>query len=862
MFGFFKKKKKEDSVLVLLIKKINSECNYVYGPNDIKDVEDFEALKKRSPVEIKLLVIDLLQHYIEVSKERAKLRKGDNYNSELYFNYAPRIVEALVSGLLRRKLDYNEKEWMDLFEQIGAVNKALKKLHSFNLGSLPINYAIKQIEYYQKVNPISSQLKDFVKNYVLKWSDFDSDQADRYYGSNLTKAAKKLTILINEGVENMAYKLQSNDIGFEVNAVINELKDKQSAYNQIFHLASSVTASKPGVKFIKEFNKHLDELGLENYKRVVHQLLQIPLGLKFESVSRTYDYPNGSHEYTETIFLSTKSQQLIKGLVWTCNRYSDKETISVLIRLAEKCYTKIPGKGPAAASVGNACVYILGNMKGKDGLGALSRLRLKVKQNNVKKSIDKLLLVGAEKYNISVEELKEMAVPHYGIVSGAKRVSFGDYNLDIKLKGTKFIQQWIKPDGALMKSVPAVVKSSTSFKNKLKDVRKELKDIQKVFSAQKQRIDNQLILDRQWDYPSFKKYYLDHGIVSPIAIKLIWTISLDDKTANVIYLNERWESVGGEVVDWIDDDSTVKLWHPVTADETTIVNWRKKIEKLEWSQPIKQAFREIYILTDAELNTKSYSNRMAAHLLKQHQFNSLATIRDWKYSLLGAYDNGIDSQLCSKFLPEHGITAEFWIDEMNQDDAYNDAGIWLYIATDQVKFKDQSNSTIDLIDVPKIVFTEIMRDVDMFVGVCSVGNDPQWIDNNGARQTNRDYWHSYSFGDLSEIAKTRKDVLQGLLPRLKKIRDKSHIEGKFLIVKGSVRTYKIHIGSGNILMEPNDQYLCIVPSRSSENSTSSLFIPFEGDRGLSIVLSKAFLLAEDNKIEDPTILSQINRGES
>ena len=60
-----------------------------------------------------------------------------------------------------------------------------------------------------------------------------------------------------------------------------------------------------------------------------------------------------------------------------------------------------------------------------------------------------------------------------------------------------------------------------------------------------------------------------------------------------------------------------------------------------------------------------------------------------------------------------------------------------------------------------------------------------------------------------------------------------------------------------ILMEPNDQYLCIVPGRGDE--TGDLFLPFEGDRMLAIILSKAFLLADDTKIEDPAIISQIKR---
>lgn len=34
-------------------------------------------------------------------------------------------------------------------------------------------------------------------------------------------------------------------------------------------------------------------------------------------------------------------------------------------------------------------------------------------------------------------------------------------------------------------------------------------------------------------------------------------------------------------------------------------------------------------------------------------------------------------------------------------------------------------------------------------------------------------------------------------------------------------------------------------------------MPFEGDNGLSIILSKAMLLADDDKITDRTITSQI-----
>ena len=123
----------------------------------------------------------------------------------------------------------------------------------------------------------------------------------------------------------------------------------------------------------------------------------------------------------------------------------------------------------------------------------------------------------------------------------------------------------------------------------------------------------------------------------------------------------------------------------------------------------------------------------------------------------------------------------------------------------------------------------------------------------------RDYWTSYSFGELGETARTRRAILERLVPRLK-IASQCTLTERFLVVRGKLRTYKIHLGSGNILMEPNDQYLCIVPSRDSAAvGGDRVFLPFEGDNTLSIVLSKAFLLAADESIKDATIVRQIKR---
>jgi len=52
------------------------------------------------------------------------------------------------------------------------------------------------------------------------------------------------------------------------------------------------------------------------------------------------------------------------------------------------------------------------------------------------------------------------------------------------------------------------------------------------------------------------------------------------------------------------------------------------------------------------------------------------------------------------------------------------------------------------------------------------------------------------------------------------------------------------------------EYLCIVPGGGGQRS-SRVMLPFDGDQVLSVILSKAVLLAADDKITDETILRQL-----
>src|SRR5262249_10834338 len=250
----------------------------------------------------------------------------------------------------------------------------------------------------------------------------------------------------------------------------------------------------------------------------------------------------------------------------------------------------------------------------------------------------------------------------------------------------------------------------------------------------------------------------------------------------------------------------VSLWHPLSATVDLVQAWRNWLETHAVRQPFKQAHREIYVLTQAERRTGTYSNRFAAHIIRQHQFQALCQGRGWRYKLQGNWDSANTPTL---ELPHWELRVEFWVEAIPDEGG----AVFAHLATDQVRFYRLAESEpMPLADVPPLAFSEAMRDVDLFVGVASVGNDPNWADG-GPDGRYRDYWQSYSFGELSATAQTRRALLERLIPRLK-IADRCTLAERFLVVRGQVRTYKIHLGSGNILMSPNDQYLCIVPKQA------------------------------------------------
>lgn len=568
----------------------------------------------------------------------------------------------------------------------------------------------------------------------------------------------------------------------------------------------------------------------------------------------------------------------LRGLIWMAAHWPHDDLAPLLTDLAQKkCFRTMPQVGIRSEKLGNAILWYLSNLPDGAGVPHLARLLARIRYPKVKKKINQALNEAASTAGMTRGALDELSLPDHGLdKDGHGEFPIGDGAALVSIIGTaKTELTWRIPEGKVTKSVPAALKAFTA---EIKDIKKIVKEIEADLSDQRARLQRLYLENRRWTAENWIKRYADHPLVSQIARRLIWNVHHREARTAGLWRDGGFQDIAGNPVDLT--GAEISLWHPLGCPVEETLAWRGQLATLAIVQPFKQAHREIYVITDAERETATYSNRFAGHILKQHQMVALAQTIGWKVAHRMSADVAND-QPTHLTIPAHGIIAEYWTEGAGDPGLdIADSGTYLYISTDQVRFyavnPDGSargttydlprGEILELENVPAMVFSEVMRQVDLFVGVASVGNDPLWGDagaqathpNQWRYNTTRTYWRDRSFGDLDQMASTRLELLQQLLPSLF-IADRCRIDGQFLRVQGNKRAYKIHLGSSNILMEPNDEYLCIVADQAKpgDKAAAKVHLPFEGDRVLSLILSKAFMLAADDKIKEAGILRQI-----
>ncbi|MEC1177794.1 DUF4132 domain-containing protein [Metasolibacillus meyeri] len=358
----------------------------------------------------------------------------------------------------------------------------------------------------------------------------------------------------------------------------------------------------------------------------------------------------------------------------------------------------------------------------------------------------------------------------------------------------------VKKADKQLKSVPARLKKNKIIQE-MTDVRKQLREQQ---SRSRRAFEE--AMEKGTTFTSGEiKGLLEHPVLAPMLAKL-YIVS---------------DSIIGLIKDLeLADDAEARIAHPY--DLYASKKWaaiQHEVFANEIIQPFKQIFRELYVVNVDEQD-KKVSSRYAGHQIQPQKTLAMLKTRGWTAS----YDEGL-----RKIYYDQDIIVTIYA----MADWFSPADIEAPTIEYVAFYNRRTGKPILLQDVPPLIFSEAMRDVDLVVSVAHVGGvDPE-----------------ASFSTI----KTRAAIVRELAQMLKL--PKVSVEKQHVLIEGSLARYSVHLGSGTV-HKVGGAMMPILAIQSQHRGR--IFLPFaDEDPRTAEIMSKIVLLSEDNKIKDPSILQLI-----
>jgi hypothetical protein len=369
----------------------------------------------------------------------------------------------------------------------------------------------------------------------------------------------------------------------------------------------------------------------------------------------------------------------------------------------------------------------------------------------------------------------------------------------------------VEKDGKTLKSIPPRLRNHEYVK--------ELKSVQKSLKEQYSRA--RLMLEKAMEAgEAFTASELadlsEHPVIYPLLQHLVFVAG--DHLG--YFTNGALVGCEGETYE-IGAENLCVLAHPVHLYRSgKWAAFQKGIFDKKIIQPFKQVFRELYHPNTDELESRVTSARYDGHQIQPRKAAALLKSRGWTVS----YDEGLQKVYYKENIIAHIYAMADW---------YSPADVEAP-TIEGVEFTNRnSGESVPFVDVPEVLFSEIMRDIDLVVSVAHVGGvDPE--------------------ASLSTV-EVRTAIMTELL-RLLKLTN-VELKGSHALVKGKHGEYTVHLGSG-VVHKMASGALAILPVHSQQRGR--LFLPFiDDDPKTAEITSKIVMLAEDHKIKDPTVLVQL-----
>jgi hypothetical protein len=625
--------------------------------------------------------------------------------------------------------------------------------------------------------------------------------------------------------------------------------EEQRLWQELLLHCSRAVNSSPGRAWVKKSRSLVEQIG---YKQVQHFLESWLSRVVVWDVAR-----NKSLTRLEPSYAS-----LLKGLLWLGGAISDLNSLGFLTELTRRIYQSLPRE--KTRKFGHALLWSLSQMPMPHNLQAIEHIRLACRHNQIQKQILQFHKQFAAENGLSFAKIHELSLANYANFSsiGSYQQVIEGYTIKLQLHKDYFYQSYFNANGEEIAGLPEAIRRSVAFK----EFQRLQKLIQLDYTEQLWRIEQFYRSPLEWSFTEWRQRYLNHPLVGAIARRLIWRFQHPDGSAtNAIWHKDHLVTHTGEALETC-DELKVRLWHPLGVASEEVLAWRNWIKRHKVEQPFPQAEREVYILTDAERQTATYSNRFAGHIFQKADLDKARNRLRWQQASLYTSDSSV-----RLLLADAGLRIEYWLSDP-LDQPYNDNPL----TSDQIRFYRMSaeqykvshsyyrwpdQEPLRVEEIPEVIFSEAMRDIDYLIRQCFTQLDPDWHDRNEYRaRTIRRVDRSQQQGNPKLVAR-RREQLSSLIPRLK-IASQCRLDEDYLTIQGQIHNYKIRYDNGSIFIDPSNQYLCVVSARKEliPQDTSQL-LQVEQDHQLSMIISKALLLANDDQITDPTILRQLPKAQ-
>ena len=367
-------------------------------------------------------------------------------------------------------------------------------------------------------------------------------------------------------------------------------------------------------------------------------------------------------------------------------------------------------------------------------------------------------------------------------------------------------------DGKTLKSVPANLKKNEAVL--------ALTDMVKTLTEQYRR--TRVMLERAMeDSTAFTFGELSALSAHPVVYPMLKNLVLIGGDA-VGFLAESGLVNSHGAMQTLDDSAEIRIAHPFDLyDRGCWRDYQKYLFENKIAQPFRQVFRELYVKTTEEMDML-HSLRYAGNQIQPAKTVGALKSRRWVADI----EDGLQ-----KVYYKENIVAQIYAlaDWFSPADIEAPTLEWVCFTN------RKTGEEIRIADIPDIVFSEVMRDVDLAVSVAHAGGvDPET---------------SHSTMEM------RADILSFVLPMFRVANVK--IEGHHAIVDGKLAEYSIHLGSG-VVHQIGGAMIPVLPVHSQHRG--KIFLPFaDDDPKTAEIISKVLLFAEDDKIRDPMILSNIRK---